>query len=80
MAWNEQTIFSLKYYWLEEEKEVGDGKVEGSLAIGDGGQTSHDNVWQTHKLTYMIGHVNSRSHLWKFSTWKFVCRGLTEYK
>ena len=42
---------------------MGDGKVEGSLAIGDGGQTSHDNVWQTHKLTYMIGHVNSRSHL-----------------
>jgi len=27
-----------KGYWLEEGKEVGDGRVEGSSAIGDGGK------------------------------------------
>ena len=24
-----------------------------------------------------MGHANARSHLWKFSTWSFVCRALT---
>ena len=37
---------------------------------------SHDNTLQMHELTYMIGQGNARSHLWKFSTWRFVCRGL----
>ena len=27
-------------YWLEEGEEVGDGRVEGSSAIGDGGQAA----------------------------------------
>ena len=33
-----------------------------------------DNVHQTRELTYMVGHVNG--HLWKCSTWTFLCRGL----
>ena len=38
---------------------------------------AHDNVCQTRELTYVIGHANARSHLWKFATWSFPCRGLT---
>ena len=34
-----------------------------------------DSVYQTHELTYVIGHAHS--HLWKFATWRFVCGGLT---
>ena len=29
-----------KSYWLEEREEVGDGRDEGSSAIGDGGQAA----------------------------------------
>ena len=36
-----------------------------------------DNVHQTRELTYVIGRANACSHLWKFATWRFVCRGLT---
>ena len=25
----------------------------------------------------MIGHANACSHLWEFTTWRFICRGLT---
>ena len=35
------------------------------------------NVGQTHELTCVIGHVNARSYLWEFATWRFLCRGLT---
>jgi len=35
-----------------------------------------DNVHWKRELTYVIGYVNTRSHLWKFSTWRFICRGL----
>ena len=38
---------------------------------------THDNVCQTHELTYLIGHADTRLHLWKFTTWRFICRGLT---
>ena len=38
---------------------------------------THDGVHHTHELMYMIGHWNSCSHLWKFATWRFGCRGLT---
>ena len=38
---------------------------------------ARDNVRQTRELTYVVGHANARSHLWKFATWRFVCRGLT---
>ena len=41
---------------------------------------THDNICQTHELTYVTGHANTRSHLWKFATWRFVCRGLTVIK
>ena len=36
-----------------------------------------DSVCQTHELIYVIGHVSTRSHLWKFPTWRSVCRGLS---
>ena len=36
----------------------------------------HDSVHQTHELTYITGHGNACLHLWKFTTWGFVCRGL----
>ena len=35
-----------------------------------------DSVHQTFELTYMIRHVNTTSHLWKFETWRLACRGL----
>ena len=31
---------SRKSYWLEEGEEVGDGRAEGSLAVGDGGRAT----------------------------------------
>ena len=34
-----------------------------------------DNVCQTRKLIY-IGHAKALLHLWKFTTWRFICRGL----
>ena len=30
---------------------------------------AHDNIRQTHQLTYMTGDTNTCSHLWNFSTW-----------
>ena len=54
-----------KSYWLGEEGEVGDGRAEGSLATGDGGQAA---------ISLNLG--NACWHLWKFTTWKFVHRGL----
>ena len=35
-----------------------------------------DSVHQTFELTYMIRHVKTTSHLWKFETWRLACRGL----
>ena len=38
------------------------------------------NMWQciqTRELTYVTRHANIHSHLSKFKTWRFVCRGLT---
>ena len=35
------------------------------------------HVRQPRELTYVIGHEKARSHLWKFTDWRFVCRGLT---
>ena len=40
---------------------------------------TRDDVCQTRELTYMIGHANGRLHLWKFATWRFVCRWLTVF-
>ena len=37
---------------------------------------ARDNVRQTRELTYVTGHANTRSHLWKLATWRFICRGL----
>ena len=38
--------------------------------------TCRECTHQTHELTYVIGHVNTHSHHWKFVTWRFVCSGL----
>ena len=57
-----------KSYWLEEGEEVGDGRTEGSSAIVDGGQVA---------ISVMPAVDGTRLHLWKFTTWRFVCRGLT---
>ena len=32
---------------------------------------------QTWELTYVSGHVNAHSHLWKFEGWRFICKGIT---
>ena len=40
---------------------------------------TQDNVCQTHELTYFIGHADARLHLWKFTTWRFIRRGLTVF-
>ena len=37
---------------------------------------AYGNVRQTHELTYGTGHANSHLHLWKFTTWGLLCRGL----
>ena len=37
----------------------------------------YDKVCQTHELTYVMGHANACSHLWKFTTWRFICREYT---
>ena len=37
------------------------------------------NVRQTRELTYVSGLTNTRAHLWKLTTWRFACRGLTLY-
>ena len=34
---------------------------------------THDSVHQTHKLTYVVGHVNTLAPL-KVETWRLVCR------
>ena len=38
---------------------------------------THNSVCQTCELTFMIGHVNTCSYLWKLETWRFICKGLT---
>ena len=66
-----------KSYWLEDREEVGDGIAEGSSAVGDREQAEIS-------LTPDIDGTGSGSllesdaglHLWKFATWRFVCRGL----
>ena len=51
-------------YWLEEGEEVGDGRAEGSSAIGDGGQAQFS-------VTPDVDEAHS--YLWKFATSSFVC-------
>ena len=57
-----------KSYWQEEGDEVGDGRAEGLSAIGDGGQGA---------ISHMPDVDGTHVHIWKFTTWRFVCRGLT---
>ena len=37
---------------------------------------TRDTAGQTHELTYVTGHVGAHLPLWKFVTWRFICRGL----
>ena len=36
-----------------------------------------DSVRQTCELTCVLGHANTHWHIWKFTTWRFLCRRLT---
>ena len=38
---------------------------------------AHENVCQTSELTFVIRHADICSHLWKYATWRYICRGLT---
>ena len=38
---------------------------------------AHDNVHQTHELTYMIGHTNACSRIRKLATYSFIGREFT---
>ena len=38
---------------------------------------SKSNRASSIELTYVIGHTNACSHLWNFTTWMFIYRGLT---
>ena len=49
-----------KSYWLEEGEEVGDGRAEGSSAIGDGGQAA---ISFTHDLDEKHLHIFESSQL-----------------
>ena len=57
-----------------------DGRAEGSSATGDGGQAA---ISLTPDIGVLISgsllEPDAHSHLWKFKTWRFVCRGLTIY-
>ena len=65
-AWHQWT--GKKSYWPKEEEELGNGSNKRSSALGNGGQTEISltpDVDETHLL------------LWKFTTWRFVCREVT---
>ena len=69
-----------KSYWLEEGEEVGDGRAEGLSAIGDGGQAAISltpDVDGTGSGSLL--EPDARSHLWKLTTWRFICRGFTVF-
>ena len=54
---------------MKEGEEEGDGRAEGLSAIGDGGQAV---------MSLMPDVIDAwHWHLWKFTIWRFVCRGLT---
>ena len=48
------------------------GRAEGLLATGDGGQGAIS-------LTLDIDGSTSCVNIWKFPTWRFICRGLSVY-
>ena len=53
---------------LEEREEVGDDRAEGSSAIVNGEQTAIS------LMPLVIGHAKACFPLWKFTTWRFICR------
>ena len=57
-----------KNYCLKEVEEVGGGRAKGSSAAEDRTSCNFPHTWHW---------CNVCSHLWKFATWRFVCRGLT---
>ena len=58
--------YSIEYHTVKHTK---------AQPLGDGA-LSWWRVQDT-ELTYVTGHGNARSNLWKFKTWRFVYRGLT---
>ena len=64
-----------KSYWLEEGEEVGDGRAEGSTAIGDRGQAAVSLTPDVDGLHVYIFESSQLEGLW---TLKF-CKELTVY-
>ena len=52
---------------------MGDNIAKGLLAITDGRQAAIS------VMLYITRHTNTRSHLWKITTWWLICRGLTVF-
>ena len=56
---------------------MGDGRVEGWLATGDGGQATISLILDVESSgSVSLQEPDARSHLWKFITWRFACRVL----
>ena len=68
-------------YWLEEGEEVEDGRAEGSPAIGDGRQAAISLMPDVNGTGCgSLLEQDAFSHLWKFTTWWFICRGFTVHR
>ena len=62
----------------EEGRELGDGKAERLSAIGGGGQAAVSLMPDADGPgSATLLEPDSCSHLWKFATWQFACRGCT---
>ena len=62
----------------EEGEEVGDGKAEWLAAIGDGGRAAVSLMPDADGSgPDTLLESDACSHLWKFATWQFACRGFT---
>ena len=59
---------------------MGDGRVEGLSATGDGRQAAVSLTPDADGTgSGSLLEPDARSHLWKFATLRFVCRGLTVF-
>ena len=59
-------LYSIQYYTIKYTKA--------QPLIQDA--CTRQGIYHTRTLTYMIRHAKACSHLWKFATWRFTCRGL----
>ena len=66
-AWNKETLLL---------SSVQEGAVKYTKPQPPGEDAS---TWQCarHEWAYRIGYLNTRSPLWKFSTWRFICGEFT---